>query len=193
MSWAVIAEVWSWEAENWSALAAWVTATIAVVAGTVAWHQLREARRLRREQAQPYVAAFMDNSGADPQFMDLVVRNFGTTAATDVVVRIDPPPQRAAGSQEGYNEVWLPDRIPTLVPGQEWREMWDFTPDRAAAELTDRHEAVVTFKDSQGSEYRFVYVLDWSATRSRMYVKVYGLHDAAKALREISKGLSKSR
>jgi hypothetical protein len=182
----------SWPPEAWTALAAWVTAAIALVAGIVAWRQLSEARRLRREQAQPYVAVFMDHSGADPKFMDLVVRNFGKTAATDIVVRIDPAPQRAAASEGGYEKVWLPDRLPTLVPGQEWREMWDFTPDRAATDLPNHHEAVVTFKDPQGGKHCFSYILDWGTIRNRMSVKVYGIHDAAKALREIGKTLSKS-
>ncbi len=34
---------------------------------------------------------------------------------------------------------------------------------------------------------------DWGAIRNRMSVKVYGIHDAAKALRDIEKTLSKSR
>lgn len=177
----------------WSALAAWTTATLALVALLVARSQLREARRLRREQAQPYVAVFMDHSAADPQFLDLVVRNFGTTAATEVVLRIEPKPQRASASQEGYKDLWLPDRIPTLVPGQEWRQLWDFTPERVKTDLPERHEAVVTFKDSRGEEHRFEYILDWGATRSRMYVTTYGVHHGVKALREISKTLSKSR
>ncbi len=80
----------------------------------------------------------MDHSGAAPKFMDLVVRNFGATAATDIVLRIDPAPQRATASQEGHEEVWLPDRIRTLVAGQEWREMWD---ERPATDLPDHHEA----------------------------------------------------
>jgi hypothetical protein len=159
----------------------------------VARSQLGEARRLRREQAQPYVVVFMDHSAADPQLLDLVVRNFGTTAATDVVLRIEPKPQRASASPEGYRDVWLPDRIPTLVPAQEWRQLWDFSPRRGETDLPERHEAVVTFKDSQGKEHRFEYLLDWGATRSRMYVTTYGVHHGVKALREISDTLSKSR
>lgn len=178
-----LGDVWSWSPEVWSALAAWATAGIAVVAGTVAWWQLGEARRLRLEQAQPYVAVFMEHSAADPKFMDLVVRNFGTTAATDIAVEIDPAPRRAA--VEGYETVWLPERIPTLVPGQQWRQTWDFTPDRAAADLPDRHEATVTFKDSRGCMHRFKYALDWGAIRYRMSVKVYGVHDAVKNLEDI--------
>jgi len=170
-----------------------VTAAIAVVAGTVAWRQLREARRLRLEQAQPYVAVFMEHSAADPKLLDLVVRNFGTTAATDVVLKIDPKPQRASASGVGHMDVWLPDRIPTLVPGQEWRQLWDFTPERVKTDLPERHQAVVTFQDSRGEEHRFDYTLDWGATRTRMYVTTYGIHHGVKALREVAKTLSKSR
>lgn len=95
---ASLSEVLSWPAEYWSALGSWVTATIAVLAGGVAIKQLREARSLRRQQAQPYVAVLMErNAAEDPELMDLVVRNFGTAAATDVVLKIDPPP--AAGGR----------------------------------------------------------------------------------------------
>lgn len=182
----------SWSPETWSALAAWATATLALIALLVARSQLGEARRLRREQAQPYVAVFMDQSAASPQLVELVVRNFGTTVATDVVLRIEPKPQRASASQEGYREVWLPDRIPTLVPGQEWRQLWDSTPERVKTDLPELHEAGVTFKDSQGKEHRFEYILDWGATRRRMYVTTYGVHHGVEALREISETLSKS-
>ncbi|MEJ7655287.1 MAG: hypothetical protein WKH64_19105 [Chloroflexia bacterium] len=50
------------------------TAGIAVTAVVIARRQLAEARRVREEQAQPYVAVFMTSSGVD-QFHDLVVRN----------------------------------------------------------------------------------------------------------------------
>jgi len=186
--------------EAWSAVAAWVsavatlgTAGIAVTAVVIARRQLAEARRVREEQAQPYVAVFMTSSGVD-QFHDLVVRNFGATAAHDVVVTLEPPPRRSAGPDEGFeffSEVWLPERIPTLVPGQEWRTMWDFTPARAEQELPDHHAAVVSFKDSQGQSFAFHYELDWAATRNLASVKEYRVHDGAKALRDISATLKK--
>jgi len=124
------------------------------------------------------------------ELVDLVLRNFGTSAATDIVLKIDPPPQRAAASDAGHGDVWLPDRVPTLVPGQEWRQLWDSTPRRAEADLRDHHDAVVTFKDPQDKEHCFEYVLDWGATRKRMYATTYGVHDGVKALREISKKMS---
>lgn len=166
----IVAAVDSWSAEGWSAGAAWVTAAIAVVAGSVAIEQLREARRIRREQAQPYLAVFTDgNNLVDARFIDLVIRNLGTTAAYDVDVEIHPAPQRAGGDGRA-RLVWMPDRIPVLVPGQEWRTFWDFAPRRATTDLPDRHEAVVTFNDSQRQRFELPYVLDWSSYKDRMFV-----------------------
>lgn len=185
-----LAMVDSWSPEAWTALAAWVTATIASAAGVIAVRQLREARRLRVEQAQPYVAAFMEPSGGvDAGFVDLVVRNFGTTSAMNVRVEIDPAPQRAAGGS--VQAVWLPDGIPVLVPGQEWRTLWDFAPRRAKVGLADRHDVAVLFTDTEGRELRLPYVLDWSVYSEQMQVTIYGVHHAAKALRGIEKKLGK--
>ncbi len=189
MTSALLADVRSWPAETWSAVAAWATVAIAAIAGAVAVRQVGEARKLRRQQAQPYVAVFMDRNGADPKLVDLVLRNFGTTAATEITLDIDPPPKRAAASEVGHGDVWLPDRIPTLVPGQEWRQLWDSTPQRVDAKLPDRHDALVRFKDPQGTEHCFGFVLDWGATRKRMYAQTYGMHDGVEALREIAKKL----
>jgi hypothetical protein len=117
--------VWSWPlstADEWSALAGWATAAVALIAGGVAVGQLGEARRLRLEQAQPYVVVFMEASAAGSWYVDLVIRNFGTTATHDVRLEIEPAPHRHAGRS---GVVWLPESIPVLVPGQEWRTFWD--------------------------------------------------------------------
>jgi hypothetical protein len=163
-------------------------AGIAGIAGAVAVGQLGEARRLRVEQAQPYVVAFMEPSGAGRFFVDLVVRNFGTTAAHDVRLTIDPAPCRRRGP---WQPVWLPESIPVLVPGQEWRTFWD-SGRRWELDLPDRHEAVVAFKDSQGKELAPLRsVLDWSAHKDQTNLEVFGAHHAANALRDINKTIAK--
>ena len=186
----VVAITGSWSPQAWAASAAWVTVAIAVVGGLIAVCHLGEARSLRLQQAQPYVAIFIDHDVAvDPRFADLVVRNFGTTAAHKVRVETHPTPQRATAG-EGFREVWLPDCIPVLVPRQEWRTLWDFAPTRAENELPDRHEATVCFEDSQAKPFRYSYILDWGAYRNRMHVTTYGMHHVAEALREIDQKLS---
>src|SRR3954465_14518190 len=152
---AVVAVTHHWSAEAWAALAAWTTAAVAIAAGLIALRQLGETCRVCLGQAQPYVAVFLDWSPAGVGIFDLVVRNFGTTAAGDVVVTITPTPQRLGGGQKPQ-EVVLPQAIPTLVPGQEWRTLWDsiFARNEAETDLPDRHEAVVVFKDSHGHPFK---------------------------------------
>lgn len=193
---AVVAVIRDWSAGAWAALAAWTTAAVAIAAGLIALRQLAEARRLRVEQAQPYVVAYMEPSAADPMVIDLIMRNFGTTAAHDVAITINPPPERKAGVGEDAvaKLVWVPPQIPVLVPGQEWRTLWDTGLARVGSGLPDRHEAVVTFTDSQGRSFPPLRsVLDWSSYWQREQVTVYGPHHSAKALREISATIKRWR
>ena len=71
---------------GWTGLAACITAAVAIGAAIIGRNQLSEARRLRKEQAQPYVVVFLSQIEGDAQHMDLVIKNFGKTAATDVRV-----------------------------------------------------------------------------------------------------------
>jgi len=176
-----------WSAEAWAAIAAWFTATIALAAGLVAVGQLDEARRLRLEQAEPYVVAFMEPNASTSSCMDLVIRNFGATAAHDVRLKVDPAPQRHAGER---GAVWLPSTIPVLVPGQEWRTFWD-TGERMEGNLPRRHDAIVAFTDSRGRDLPPLRsILDWNAFENRTTIETYGIHHAAKALRQIDKTLA---
>jgi hypothetical protein len=188
----------SWSAGGWAALAAWITAAVAGAAGYVALGQLDEARasrreqaRLRREQAQPYVVASIEASEASSVLIKLVVRNFGATAAHDVRLDVTPTPTRGIDKGEQPEYLWLPQRFPVLVPGQEWRTLWDSGIARADTELPDHHTAVITYSDSQGERYTTEAVLDWRMVKDREAVVIYGAHHAGQALREISKTLGK--
>ncbi|MGI8691799.1 MAG: hypothetical protein ACR2JK_02715 [Geodermatophilaceae bacterium] len=182
---------WLLEPAEWTALAALVTAATAVVAATIALLQLRHAQALRLELAQPYVVAYMDSWPNDQRFVDIVVRNFGSTIAKDVRIVVTPAARRSVPGTEP-EDVWLPECIRVLVPGQEWRTSWDFAPERAETDLPDRHEAVIRYRDSQDKLLPATpSVLDWGAHKGRQWVTTYGLHDAAKALREINKTTEK--
>lgn len=200
----LIATFKSWSPEAWAALAAWITAAVAVAAGYMALGQLGETRaarleqtRLRKEQAQPYVVAFLEFSEASSFFVDLVVRNFGATAAHDISLDIDPAPRRSIDADrqgeaaaERDETVWLPERIPVLVPGQEWRTLWD-SGKRLESDLPDHHAANMSYRDSQGEFYSVETVLDWRVVKERDVVQIYGAHHAAKALQELSKTITK--
>lgn len=148
-----------WAAADWEAFAALVTAFVAVVAILVALYQLKEARELRWEQARPYVVGYLEPDAADPRAISLVVRNFGTTAATALELEIEPTPLRSGGVHGG--QLRFPSTLPTLVPGQEWRTFWDLSAHRYQATLPSQHTLSLTFLDSRGEKHQETFLLDW--------------------------------
>jgi hypothetical protein len=190
-AWQWLQGAWQWvlalEAAEWSAIASWATVAVAVVAASVAYRQVREARRLREEQAQPYVVVYLEE-GELRRNIDLVIKNLGATAATDISVRLEPTPERAVDPAGDWSPL-LPDSLPVLVPGQEWRTLFDRTDERGPRkDLPDRYEAHASYKDARRKEsFGFDYVLDWRLMYDRASVVTYGLHDLANAAREIDK------
>jgi hypothetical protein len=115
------------------------------------------------------------------------------TPATDVRVMIEPELRRAAS--EGVGElIKMPEVIHVLVPGQEWRTLWDSQIDRNETDLPSHHVATVTFRDSDGKRsFTADFGLDWDVVSRRDVVEVRGLHDAATALRAIGETLKRWR
>jgi hypothetical protein len=75
---------------DWSAVAAWAawaTVGIYVVLGLFAWTQVREARKLREEQARPFVIVDFEAGF----LVYLTVENLGRTMARDVRINFDKP------------------------------------------------------------------------------------------------------
>lgn len=189
-----MATIWNWlsslTAESWTAIAAWVAVAIAAAAAFWARRQVIDAREVQREQSRPYVVVKMETNPHVGEVVEFVVKNYGPTAALDTRIVTTPRLRRIDTTPEATpREVWLPDSIPTLAPGQEWRTVWDYAPDRMASpELkTEReHEIVTTYRDPAGHEYESTYVLDWGAYERLHYIQVKSIHHAATALRKIS-------
>ncbi|MEU4593221.1 hypothetical protein [Micromonospora aurantiaca (nom. illeg.)] len=192
----LISTVWRWlhssNPDAWAAAAGWTTATVAVVAAMAAFRQVREARKLREEQAQPYVVAYMEASPASEHIIDLVVKNFGTTVARNVRITSNPRLLRSGAGGEKVEEVALFDVLPVLVPGQEWRTFWDSGISRSGLDAPDKYEIEVTYQNSKGDPMDpTLAILDWAFYKSRIWTEVYGVHHAAKHLKEISKNVKK--
>jgi hypothetical protein len=189
----------SWTPEQWSATAEVVTAIVALGAAFVGLRQLRESQALRlqqeqdalsirRERAQPYVAVFMEPlTAVDPKFQELIIKNFGATAAYNV--QVESKPEIVREWEGGPQKVPLP-LIPTLVPGQEWRALWDFFPRRHSAGLPDRHDVKVRFEDSHGESFEFAYALDWGMNLDRLSVHTFGVHHGVKELQKVREQLA---
>ena len=154
---------------GWSAIAAWVALLLVAVAALVAFFQLRLGQRLRAEQAQPYVVIYAEHNAAHPHFIDLIVKNFGATAARNIAITIDPPLQRSGGGnvEEGKG----PDQIRTLVPGQEWRTFWDSTIHRKELGMPARYTATIEFSDSRERKLGpYTFDLDWGQIMDRGWI-----------------------
>jgi hypothetical protein len=177
----------AWTPEDWSAFGTNVTAFIAVGAGLVAWRQLHEARRLREEQAQPYVVCYAERTSGHDQSVDIVIRNFGSTVARDVTLAVEPTLMRSGHAGRDPEPVHLPALIPALVPGQEWRTWWDLGTERVNfPDLPDRHEVLVIYKDGKRKRLPATpSVLDWRDFAIREWVVTKGVHEVATALEDI--------
>jgi hypothetical protein len=175
---------------GWSAIAACGGLVLAIAAAIFGYRQFREARRTREEQAQPYVAVYMEPTEADPAAVDLVIKNLGATAAKDIHVTVDPPPKKYAGGEA--TDVTVPDVIRTLVPGQDWRTFWDSARFRANDEIPKHHSATIDFEDSRGRKLGpYTFDLDWDAVLHRGYLVTYGMHHLSKAVGDIRDLLTK--
>lgn len=173
-----------------SALAAMLTFLVAGVALVYARGQIREARESREltqtlelERSQPYVVVYTEASALKPLFVDLVVKNYGPTAARDIRIDIAPWPIRSW--PDAGTRVDIPSVIRILAPGQEWRTAWDSTEKRLDANLPDRHEGTATYEGLQDRHLESPIVLDWGPYKARRWMVVKGPHDTATALGEI--------
>jgi len=179
--------------------AAVLTLVVAVFALLYARGQVAEAKAARAqaaaldvERAQPYVVMFTEPSAATPLLIDLVIRNYGQTSATDVTITLDPWPQHSPddGKTE-CEDVALPDRIPVLAPGQEWRTSWDHARARSSTDLPDHHRGAVSYRGIDGAQRESPVALDWSLYRTRRWATVRSVHDGAQALREMRRIMEK--
>jgi hypothetical protein len=114
-------------AEGWAALGQWITAGIAVSAAAFAFNQVQEARRTRERQVQPNVVVFADLNPVDDEWLDVIIKNFGQTAAYHVRLYFDEWPivMPWIHPQTGktVTRLLVPE-MPVLAPGQEWRTLW---------------------------------------------------------------------
>lgn len=184
----------AWTPADWSAAGTVATAVIAFAAALFAYRQVREARRLREEQAQPFVVVDFEPSPVWGNIINLVVENVGKTLAREVKLTFTP---RLASTQvkEEYDlneSALLKEGIPTMPPGKRVVTLFDLSHQRVKSGLPQTYRVKVEFKDSRGREQvPLEYVLDLSYYYGLMSVREYGLHDAAKALRDIEATLRK--
>ena len=158
----------------WEAMATWTIAIVAIVAGIYAKRQVDLAKRTREELAQPNVALYAELKHTDMQIIEIVVKNFGNTPAYHITFDFKGNPLKRCPIAPGRKlvptadvvDLYFPNQIAYLAPGQEWRTVWDDCearreymhsaneahPEGPPAEklLVKRHDVLVEFEDIGG-------------------------------------------
>ena len=187
---------------TWLAIAVWLAVALGVAALIYAHFQLKRGRELTREETRPHVAVYMEPHASDWHIIELVVRNFGETAAYDVQFTWVNPPTVAQYENEhdgmvNIAELALPSTIASLAPGQEWRTIWDSSLSRAemGGSIEWRFAGTLKYFDqpppngrvqrrrlkrSQRHEYQSKVVLDWDDLQPVQRVELMTGHDLAK-------------
>jgi hypothetical protein len=138
------------KATDWAAVtawAAWATVAVYIVLGIFAWIQVLQARRLREEQARPFVIVDFE-----PGFLVyLTVENIGRTMARDVSIRFDKPLESTlSGPREIDESPLLRKPIPTLPPGRKIRVLFDQYAARLEATLPLTYDVTLRYKGPFG-------------------------------------------
>jgi hypothetical protein len=177
---------------QWSATAAWVAILVGVIAATLALLQLRDARRIRREQAAPYVIVQFEGSEADPGLIDFVVRNIGTTPAFDVQLSVSPEMVRAEeiGGYPFMMSKPLRAGIRMLAPQQEIRMYFDSVRARNGKNLDSEWTVTVSSRDSRGRRQPDgIFALDTDWARNSLQAEVHNLHWISHRIDRMDKNL----
>jgi hypothetical protein len=182
--------------DEWSAVAAVVATIAGVIAATFAVLQLRDARRVRREQSAPYVVARLDHSEASHKLVDLVVKNYGTTTAYDIRLQVDPPMIRTTDHDQPDFAFMESKAIATgvamLVPGQEIRIFFDSLPERAITSMPNQFQIRVRARDSRKRELEEgLFDVDASWNQDSLNVLVHSTHWIGARIQGIERALDR--
>jgi hypothetical protein len=176
-----------------TAAATAVTAGVALFAAIFAGWQVWEIRRTREEQARPFVIVDIQPSPAWRNALNLVVENVGNTVAHEVAIRFDPALQSTRDDRYPLSgSVLLREGIPTLPPGRRIEALFDFSHERVKTDLPMRYDVTVDLRDARRRRQRPQrYVIDLAHLYGLQRMDEYGIHHAAKALREIERSVKK--
>ncbi|UTT63581.1 hypothetical protein [Microcella humidisoli] len=177
----------SWT-DTWQAVGSMGTLAVALAAAVFAYFQVREAAKTRRDQARPYVVAFLERSAHSS--VDLIIKNFGQTAARDIRLVWDRPVRSTFGRGKG-EEMKLPDALPILAPGQEWKTVWDFN-GRRIDEAEPAHLLELSFRGTRRREvHREEFEIGSKHLHHEMRIVRNGLHEINDSLGKIERRIAK--
>lgn len=175
----------SWDPAAWSAVAAWATVAVYVVLAIFALRQVSEARRLREEQARPFVVAEF----VPGLILMFRVQNHGKTAARNVTIDWETFPTTTRDEplwKDKNASVLFRSGIPFLPPGQTIETLFDHFPDRVAKALPMTFKVTVQYQSfDEKQTYTESYHLDLELYRGLRRVERKDIHHVAVALEKL--------
>jgi hypothetical protein len=179
---------WDWSSSDWAGL----TFVVIVAAAVVAWRQVKEARRLREEQARPFV---LIDFQAWNTIIELTITNIGKTLARDARFAFDPPLTTTYDEAPGRGNLMelnvFKTGIPSLAPGKEIKLFFDQFPARFEKGLPLTYDVKVSYKDPAGKPYSEPTVLDLSMYLGTGGITRHDIHDVHKRLKEIADSMKR--
>lgn len=186
--WPGLLSPWDWTAADWAG----VTCVVLIVAAFVAWRQVNEARRLREEQARPFVVI---DFNAWSTIIELTITNVGNTLARDVKFEFAPPLATTHDDSPGRSKIMdlnlFKNGIPSLAPSKEIKVFFDQFPARIEAGLPLTYEVRTSYRDTSGKAYYEPTVLDLSMYVGTGGITRHNIHDVHKRLEELVKEIKK--
>ena len=173
--------------EQWSAFGTLLTALIAAVAAIFAWLQVRHARQLREDQAQPFVIVSFRPSAVWGHAINLVVENIGNTVAKNVRITFDQPLVSKARSMDINDSQLIKEGIHVMPPSMKIETLFDLAHERYGTDLPMVYMATVSYQGIRGKRETMEYALDMGVFYGLEALTEYGMHHAAKSLKEIER------
>ena len=185
-AWPVWLSPWAWSSSDWQGL----TFAAVVVGAFVAWRHVKEARRLREQQARPFVV--IDFHPVGGVAIEIRIKNVGTTLARDVQFKFDKPLISAHDPHGPLTDLNLfKNGIPSLPPGKEIKFFFDSYPSRIENGLPMSYEVHVSYTDPAGKPHGEPTVLDLDMYYGSGGITRHGVHDVHKQLEKIANSLKR--
>jgi hypothetical protein len=178
-----------WTAEDWTAVATCGTLLVAAVAAAFAIIQVRDARKLREDQARPFVVVDLQSSLASTHLVNLVIENVGKTLARDVRIKFSPAIKSTLDTEERKlaDSALLRNGVPAMPPGRKITALLDASHQRVRTTLPSKYTATVYCDDANGKPQEpLEYVLDMGIRYGVLNAEVLGVHDIAITLKNMS-------
>lgn len=176
-----------------TAVASICTVLIALGAALIAVRQVREARRLREAQAQPFVVVDIEPGRVWANWLMLVIENIGTTLARDVHLTFDPPLTTTLQDSNVDGARFLRNGIAALPPGRRIESLLDLSHIRIEQNLPMRYAVKVKFSDFRGEEQTLNYEVDFSYLFDLEMAGEKTVHNVAESLDQIRREIERWR